>query len=379
MAAPSSSTSSSSPVFTWAGSRDTVVVAAWVVVWLVIGDVAIDFALRYPDPKVAEAGILATFFERGRSMEGKLRRDVREDWQAPGTRHGWLVAEELAKDLPAQAGPDHARLVSIYGMSFSKHVGQALAELDPKLRIRHVGAAEAPPNHSYTAYLLDRRQHGSDIVVLGILASTVPRVATQTSLTWQFDRAYGYSHPRYDVSGDGSLRAIWPKVRTFEDLKAALSDPGLWEGWLEDLAENDLFHDSFSMRGSWTDRSTLLRLVRRAWNRRHRTAVTNELHPRDGYDPESGFVRALNLMVRDFAETAEEDGRIPVVVLFHDQGQSDHLFRALESTLREHGIRYVSSHATHPPTDASNYVEDGHFTHEANLDFARQLLDRVAR
>src|SRR3954453_23548897 len=115
MSRPSSSTSSSeteSPV------RHALATLAWIIGWLVVLDVLVDIAFRYPsDPKATNPGQLQLYFDYGRSAEAKLRRMTGNSPQtsAPITQAGWYQAL-VVQDNPSRPGAD---VVTFYGMSHS--------------------------------------------------------------------------------------------------------------------------------------------------------------------------------------------------------------------------------------------------------------------
>ena len=82
-------------------------------------------------------------------------------------------------------------------------------------------------------------------------------------------------------------------------------------------------------------------------------------------------------MVDEFATTAKQDGKLPIVLLLNDQGYEDHLFQALKTTLTEKSIPFVSTHNIAPATDRRNFIGDGHFTKEANKLIAQQVLNII--
>jgi hypothetical protein len=78
-------------------------------------------------------------------------------------------------------------------------------------------------------------------------------------------------------------------------------------------------------------------------------------------------------MVSDFAATARQDGKFPIVVVLNDKGYEDHLIQVLLPRLGQEAIPYVSTHAIAPASNLSNFVGDGHFTQSANQRIATVL------
>src|SRR5205823_9438639 len=79
-----------------------------------------------------------------------------------------------------------------------------------------------------------------------------------------------------------------------------------------------------------------------------------------------------------FAGSVRRDRKVPVVLLIHTRGSSDHLFKILADTLAAHDIPFVSTHAICSPSDPTNYIPDGHFTAECNQRIARVLADVIS-
>ena len=105
-------------------------------------------------------------------------------------------------------------LVATYGMSFSNNVSRAMKTIDPRITLRLIAGPSAPPNYSFAAYNLDRGQHKADVVILGILASSVPGMSSITGMTWGSEVPAPFTFPKY-VAKDRKLQAIWPKIQSF--------------------------------------------------------------------------------------------------------------------------------------------------------------------
>jgi hypothetical protein len=88
-------------------------------------------------------------------------------------------------------------------------------------------------------------------------------------------------------------------------------------------------------------------------------------------------VPLIRAMVTDFATTAKQAGQLPIVLIFNDQGFSDHLFQALKPTLEGAKVPYVSTHSLVASEDLRNFVGDGHFTDSANQKFAQAVLSII--
>jgi len=372
----SSYTLSSEPRTAKAAVCRVVAIGLWILFFLFVFDVSINFLFPYPsDPRVTSPGQLKTYFEYGRSVEGKLSRMVGPTDESSSliAQAGWLDPELWKKlNLPVSRAPGKDLLIAIYGMSFSQQVGAAMAAKDSKLTIRSVGGPAAPPNYSFAAYNLDRGRHQADVVMLGVLASSVKAIRTMNGMTWQFEAPAPYTYPRYFVE-EGNLKAIWPKLLSLAQLRAALHDKQQWNAYVTQLREYDQFFNSFLFKRNLLDRSVIVRLIRRAWAQRYQMMITNQSHGPAGFNPKLE-IPVLRAIVAKFAATARGDGKMPTVLIFNDQGYDDHLFQALKPTLENASIPYVSTHNIAPATDLKNFVGDGHFTPSVNKLIAEAAL-----
>ncbi len=389
MKPPSSSTSSSEPAGAGpdpepapdrpgGGLRDAAIVAAWMLAALALMDVAVDRTFRLPrDPRVKATNPLVTYFNYGTSIEGKIRREVGPSDESTSllAMAGWV--DEQARSNPGAVAPPGGILASFYGMSFSSDVAKQLAEVEPRVGLRLFGGPAAPANHSHAIAGLDRGGQ-SDVMVLGVLASSVKGVATNNGMTWRFENPAPFTYPRHEAGASG-LEARWPMVRTLDDTRAALADPALWGRYLAQLRATDDFYNDFLFRHDLSDSSTLVRMVRRAVAQRWEAARAARTHGPKGFVESSPAMASLRAIVAAFAAGARRDGKVPVVLLLEDQGYGDHLGRALEPVLGAGRIPHLATHTVCSPTDRRNFLPDGHFTEEANRKNARALLEVIRR
>lgn len=370
----SSTLSSNSP--TGKAIRKVVVTGLWIFFFLVVFDVSINVLFPYPlDPQVTP-GKLNAYFEYGRSVEGKLSRMVgpTEESSSSLAQAGWLDPELWQKlNLPVSRASGKDLLVATYGMSHLIQVAEAMEGMNSRLTIRAIAGPAASPSYSFAAYSLDRGKHQADVVILGVLASSVKALRTLNGMTWQFEGPAPYTYPRYFVE-DEKLKAIWPKILSLAQLRTALQDKQQWKEFVTQMREHDEFFNSFLFKQNLLDNSVVLRLIRRARAQRHQTMITNQIHGPGGFNGELE-IPVLRAIVADFAATAERDGKMPIVLVLNDRGYDDHLFQALKPTLENASIPYVSTHSIAPATDLRNFVADGHFTQSANKLIAEAVLE----
>ena len=355
-------------------------VLAWTLFFLLLIDVGINYLFPYPKAVDIKPGQLANYFDYGRSIEGKIRRQIGVDdaLSSAVSRAGWI--KSLIEDaVPTRPGPDRNLLIASYGMSFSNHVVSAVARIDSRIDIRLLAGPGAPPNYAYAAYLLDRHHHEGKVVVLGVLASSVRGMGALSGMTWQFEGPAPYTFPKLTLSkkADEVLSEVWLDARSLGEFRATLNDPIRWNRLVEQLREADDFYDPFLFHQNLLDESSLVRLFRRGWAKYQSGIIEGRIHNAKGFVEESSYVATLRTLVSQFAKTAREDGKLPVVLLLDTKGYFDHLDRILVPILERENIPYVSTNAICPASNAANFVSDGHFTEAANDKIAQatyQLL-----
>jgi Na+-transporting methylmalonyl-CoA/oxaloacetate decarboxylase gamma subunit len=355
--------------------QDLVKVGLGFVSTLIALDVAINLLFPYPaDPLNTSPGAMNLYFDYGRSIEGKVSRQMgkTDETTAPIARVGWLDAH-LGDGEPIQPAPGKPLLVAIYGMSFASNVGQALLKLDPSITLRVIAGPAAPPNFSFAAYEADRDRHQAKVVILGILASSVKGMGAMTGMTWGAEVPAPYTFPKYAIEAD-QLKAIQPAINSLTELRTALNQPQQRDAFVDQLREQDQFFDSFVFEKNLLDASAIARMIRRAWAKSHQDNITSQIHTPTGFNPNWNQTPVLKRMVEEFATTAKQDGRVPIVLLFNDQGYDDHLYRLLKPTLEKNQIAFVSSHDVAPANDRSNFVGDGHFTPAVDQRLAEKVL-----
>lgn len=352
-------------------------VALWTVAWLLVIDVAVN-AVFGSEAALGELSGLKRYFEYGRSVEGKLARMVVADPKKGGQilSAGW-ISEEIYRPLPSKPADGHDLLVAVYGQSFALNAAEEAARLDGKITIRSVGGPGAPPSHSYAAYKLDAPLRKADVVVLGLLSSTVPNMGSMSGLVWLFENPAPFTFPRYRLAGDQITEEL-PVLRSEAQFRDAFSrQPEVWRAFRQQLRTSDRGYDRLVFDASPADSSAIVRLLRRGWVAHQHAYEEGVYDPMQGFDPEAEDIRVLRAMVLDIARRTRERGERLVVLLSHSRGQSDHLYVALKDTLEQAGIPWVSSHTAFSTNDPSNFVADGHYTESANRLFAKALLEKL--
>lgn len=347
-------------------------VAAWVFIGLVAIDISINLLFAYPsDPKVTNPSRLRSYFEYGRSTEGKLSRMTRADRSqtAPITLSGWydpIVVEEFPLKLQKP-------IVSFYGMSHAVRLGLALARVSNRFTPRTIGAPAATSNWAYGAYLRDRGGGNSRAVVLAFMSANFPMITTMSPMTWNTDLPMPYTADRFYLK-DNRLRDIHPPYISFEQYAEAFSDPVKWAAQRDLFAKNDSMYNSFIMRANILDHSSLFRLVRRAYAQRFVRNARKAVLDSSGFRADSEQVKVARAIIHEFAIQARNDGMLPIIFIVNNLGYSDYLFKALSPILLEDHIPYLSSHTIVSPDDPRGYLPDSHFTEEVDDRLARALV-----
>jgi hypothetical protein len=362
-----------------------IVIAGWAILGLIAIDVAINIAFAFPsDPKVLTPSSLQQYFEYGRSAEGALIRMTRPSRleTAPITLAGWydpLVSTGPAtRSTSTSEDPNpHKPVVTIFGGSHSVRLANALGRVSKDLTWRSVGAPGATPNWSYGAYLRDRGGGNSIAVVLTFNANELAMITSFSPAIWSGDLPMPYVGDRFYLKG-GQLKAILAPYDSFEQYEQRFFNPKAWSETVDFFAKNDPLYDSFAFRASLLDRSSLVRLARRAYNQNRNRSVLRAVLDKSGFNPASEAIQVARAIIRAFAAQARADGMIPVIYLVNSLGYSDNLFRALKPALDADKVPYVSSHEFVSPNDPNGYLPDSHFT-DANDDLLAAALEDVVK
>lgn len=384
---PSSSSTSNSdspaavsePRVTWSS---LVRVLLWTLLWLVAFDVAAGAAFRMPADRTVEPNRLQYYFEYGRSVEGKLRAMVvaNDDACAPIVRAGWLRDVKDAKGPTRASAPDKI-LIAGYGQSFTHHILEHMAAQDARFEVRFIGGPGAPLSHSVKVAELDAQAHEAPIVFVGVLASALPQLLMLTPMTWGFEAPTPYTFPRYRLR-EGRLEETPPPVDDLAGLRAVLSDAASFARFRDVLATDNPSFNGWIFDADVMDHSAIGRLVRRALGHGHQTDFTGRYHSRSGFTNEDDLVDVTRALVLQHVARVRAEGRTPVMVLIEDRGYEGHLEAVLRDTLEADRVPFVSTRTDAPAGDLGNFIQDGHFSPEADARIARRViakLDEVLR
>ncbi|MFI5306320.1 MAG: hypothetical protein ACHQ53_03145, partial [Polyangiales bacterium] len=319
---------------------------------------------------------LQRYFEYGRSTEGKLRWQIRRDTHTSLLAQVGLLAAPTDQPQPERAQQGHM-LVAGYGQSFTGHILSAAAEMDPRIEPRLLGGPGAPLSHSFKLYEQDRHKHEASIVVLGVLASSLPMLMTLTTMTYAFEHPAPYTYPRYSMR-HGRLDELDPHITSLTEFRSALADDARFRAFRAQLEAHDEAFDPWVFDAGPLDYSLIGRCMRRALGQRSQHRFLERFHTAGGFTNAGGLLDTADALLAEFARTARADGKQPFVLLFNDRGYRDDLYRALGPRLQAHGIEFLSSHELAPPSDARTFIPDGHFRPELDRALAAEFLRRLA-
>ncbi|SEW44306.1 hypothetical protein SAMN04488515_3179 [Cognatiyoonia koreensis] len=356
--------------------RKTLKTACLTLVLLALLDVLVAMTLSWAE-RTGRFGSLVYFFDYGRSVPGKLAR-----WEAEPNLVGNLYdigwrSETVASSAAsfAKESSDTGPFIRSYGMSFTLNIRDQALALRPDLNWESHAGPAGSPNFTYALFQDDRanRREG-DIVVLGILSSVVPAMATHSNQTRVFEQPAPLTYPIYQPDTAGGLVRIDPLITTPEEHRALASDPVARAEWYAQLDQNDAYYSKITYGAPWLDASPLARLTRRALAQSHLDDVASEFVGGDIYPYETVLPR----MISEFAKTARDDGQFPVVMLVQTNRRFDPDILAItKSTMDAEGIPYLATAELFDPTDLSGYLGDGHYTPQVDRMFAQHLIDML--
>lgn len=349
--------------------------------WLVLIDVGINVAFPFPKDVHQTPSAFSSYFDYGRSVEGKLNRmvgDTVENSQVM-VDSGWVDPEKW-RDLPvAPEGNDDLLLVN-YGMSFSDHVSSAVAKIDGKITVRSIGGPSAPPNHSFAAFKADAAgREQADVVMMGVLASSVKRISSISGTNWTYEMPNPYAYPYYSVNQENELTVVEPAISTADDFVTAFNrQDASWQRLQAQMRQYDKVFSPFVFDSNWTDKSAIVRLIRRGWAERVRSLDEQSFFSsQKGFDPESAEIVTLEALLREFTSEVRAADQTPVILLLNDQGYDARLYEVLAGYVENLDAMVLSTHEIAPANDPKNFIGDGHFTDEANDRIAAVLQKKI--
>jgi hypothetical protein len=348
----------------------------WIGAYLTVIDIGINISFPYPkDPRNISPSGLQQFFEYGRSVEGKLARMTRktEEESAPILATGWLRGPRVKAFSNTQAIANNP-VVTVYGMSHSVQLAEDMAKIDRSLAIRSFGAPGAVPTWSYAAYLFDKEQQHSDIVILALMTRGVQLICTTSGTTNHFDSVWPYTYPRYFLR-HGTLDSVLPPFVSLDGYREYFYDSRKWGTYVKWLRAYDKYYDPTLFRKTFLDNSSLVRMMRRAYAYSSERKMEAEVYDeRNGFNAESDEVRILLSLIENFSEDARRNNSLPIIYIVNNVFMGDHLYGILEPTLSAQKILFLSSHEICPPNDPRNYLPDSHFVPSKNLELAKAMI-----
>lgn len=349
--------------------------------WLVLIDIGINVAFPFPKDVNQQPGSLASYFDYGRSIEGKLNRMVGDTVESSQIMvdSGWVDPASW-QDLPQVLQGDDDLLLANYGMSFSDYVSSAVAEIDGKITVRSIGGPSAPPNHSFAAFKADvAGREQADVVMIGVLASAVKRLSSISGTDWTYEMPNPYTYPYYSVNQQNELTVVEPAISTADDFVTAFNrQDESWQQLRDQMQEYDKVFDPFVFKANWTDRSAIVRLIRRGWAERARSLDEQTLFDsQEGFNPEAAEIVTLKAILSEFTREVRAADQTPVILLLNDRGYDASLYEVLADHVESLDALVLSTHEIAPAKDPKNFIGDGHFTDEANEKIAAVLQEKI--
>jgi hypothetical protein len=342
---------------------------------LIALDAILGFAFGPPANPRQRLSALQTYFNYGRSIDGKLRDMIAANPadDAAIVKAGWIGRE---CDVDSTVPPGKLA-IDIYGNSFSNNVSYQMERLDAYLVFQRFAGPAAPVSHSYACFM--RRYQAlrvlAPVQIIGVLASSLPQLLTLSGLTTSFEMPEPFTYPRYRLTSDQRLVATWPSIRSQADLHKAFADPGKWRGFLDELAVHDAFYNEILFRGGLFDHSVVARLLRRAWAQRLIRMRTDALEAANKFAGAPDIPAVLRAMLFDFAMRSRAIGARPIVILIEDGGYGGVFTPFIVSALRAAKIDFILTSTIASPTDSQNFIGGGHFTPEIDAKIARAVLE----
>jgi hypothetical protein len=266
-------------------------------------------------------------------------------------------------------------------MSFSNQIADEMERIDSDVSGNRFGGPGAPLSHSYACFIRRNEGHqtAAPIQILGILQSSIPRMATISGLTTSFEGPQPFSYPRYFLTKNGQISKHESNIRNEDDLRSALASRGKWDAYLEDLQSNDFFFSRYIFQEDIFDHSVVGRMLRRAWGQRVQASRLKRLQLSEETGAEPDVAPIVRALIVDFAQRARAAAQTPIVIIIEDRGSEQNLAAIAVPSLIRNKIQFMETSTVASPKDAANFVPDGHFTPTANRRVAQAALELLKR
>lgn len=315
---------------------------------------------------------IQNYFGYGFSTERKLKSIIGPvDEQAhPLAVAGWN------ETIPARQAPiDSAcrKNLTFYGMSFSDNVARATANIDPCISIRSIGGPAAPLSHSYAEYIRLNSSDDADVVVVGVLASSLVKLNTVAHFNFAFEAPGTHMYPRYYLQGN-ELVEHSPPATTLAEFRQLLADhPKILREFLQN---NDAFYRPVVFAYSGLDYSVTMRMLRRAYGQMLKRDTEDKYFDRVQlrFNNKDRLLDIANTLLVSLDKLTQANKQKLVVMLINNRGYARSMDDPIGGQLTAHGIRWISSTTVIDSNDRSNFLPDGHFKPELDQDIAKLLL-----
>ena len=331
-----------------------------------------------PDDAREPSGAMQRYFSYGYSIESKLHRTVGNEGQEPTAiiRAGWIPTELYDPPEDWDGAP---KAITIYGMSFTNRIARALNGIAPEFAVSTRAGPGAPFSHSYAMFEADPWKNEADVIVVGILSSSIQRMSSLNGLGYSPESPAPFTYPKFELF-EGELTRQDPAIAdrdTFID--SFRRKNGLWKSHIDSIQINDAYWNSFIYSHSITDRSAIIRLIRRAYASAFIDSVGSKLYdPVRGYPIEQPVIAAIPVMLENMHIVCEENDQHFIVLLLHAKGEPGHLNSWLSDDLRSKGISVISTTDLFSSNDPMNFEGDGHYTPQRDAEIAQNLYQLIS-
>lgn len=324
---------------------------------------------------------IVQYFDYGRSVPGK-HKVWEENPNMPGNLYDVAWPRDILAQSAAQfaAAPADQSVARTYGMSFLNDIMHAAQRQRPGLVIDKQAGPSATPNFVFSLYQDDKdNRRAGDVVILGILSSSLAPMTTFSNSSWLFEQPAPFTYPIYEMVDDELVR-IDPLITTAQQHRTLRKDPALRAAWSKQRRAHDAYYSAITHGWVWADRSPFLRLVRRYAATYHIDQTRKALLGTGPRDPGAfDYVTLFDGLFQSLAQSAEQEGTIPIVVLIQTRGDKTDLKAALSPSLERLGIPYLATTDYYDIRDPKGFKPDGHYKDGPNGVFGRAMLETIDR
>jgi len=250
---------------------------------------------------------------------------------------------------------------------------EKLAAITANTEVLNFGVAGYGTDQAFLRYQQHGRAFHPQIVLIGFMSSDINRNVVRY-VPFRKLAAWPVAKPRFVVDETG-LRLIKNPLRSKEDYRGLLEDPG---SWIKRMGENDYWYHAVYGAGR-LDFLASVRAAKIAYREWH-----DDVYVGEAYNTKSEAFVVTTRILQAFRQAVLDDGAEPVILLMPERGdiermraRNDYKYAPLERWLQQRGYRYLN--LLHGFQELAPDVSVGRFFHGHYSPYGNELVARYLK